>query len=387
MCHYDLVIIGTGLAGYSLAREFRRLDSDSRILLLTADSGHSYSKPMLSSALKQGKTAETLIMSEAEKMQHTLNVSIITHCVVEKIDTESKQIITNKDTYQYKNLVLAVGAQPIRLPIKGEGAKDILSVNNLADYAVFRQQLSSAKHVVILGPGLIGCEFANDLLHAEKRVTVVGPDQYPLSTLLPETVGTALQDKLAEKGVVWHLDTTVESVDKTATHYKLTLKNGACIDADLVLSAVGLRPDIHLAKAANLVTNRGIVTDEFLQTSVSSVYALGDCAEVAGKNLPFVAPLMHGAKALAKTLTGDATAINYPPMPVVVKTSFYPLVILPPNLQIKGQWESDIEAEGIHATYKDEAGELTGFVLSGTAVADKQKYIKLMDTTVKNEDA
>jgi len=378
MCDYDVVIIGTGLAGYSLAREFRRLDKHSRIVLLTADDGRSYSKPMLSSALKQGKTADTLAMANAEKMQETLSTSIITNCTVEKIDTEAKQIFTNKDTYQYKNLVLAVGAQPIRLPIQGEGAKDILSVNNLTDYAVFRRHLSSAKHVAILGPGLIGCEFANDLLHADKQVTVIGPDHYPLSTLLPETVGTALQAALTAKGVTWHLNTVVESVDKTPKNYKLVLKNGVCIEADVVLSAVGLRPDIRLAEAANLTTNRGIMTDKFLQTSAKSVYALGDCAEVEGKNLPFVAPLMQGAKALAKTLTGDATAVDYPPMPVVVKTSFYPLVILPPAPFLVGQWVSDSHAEGIYARYENEEGQLVGFALSGAATADKQKYVKLM---------
>ncbi len=359
------------MAGYSLAREFRQLDKETPLLMITGDDGRSYPKPMLSSAYQQAKEADDLALASAETMSENLDAEILTHTRVESIHAQVRQVIVDGRAIDYRDLVLAVGAQPIRLPLKGTGAADVLSVNNLQDYAEFRRLAVNARRVAIIGPGLIGCEFANDLLSADKQVTVIGPDPYPISTLLPEQAGRALQSALQARGVEWQLQTVTGTIDRSGSGYSITLDNGETVETDLVLSAVGLRPDISLAEAAGLAVNRGIVTDAMLKSSVDGIYALGDCAEVEGRNLPFVMPLMLGAKTLARTLVGDPTEVDYPAMSVVIKTTLHPVVVSPPGSR-EGEWQVEQREDGVKARFVSSTGELLGYALTGSAVDQKQ---------------
>ena len=149
------------------------------------------------------------------------------------------------------------------------------------------------------------------------------------------------------------------------------LDNGETLSTDLMLSAVGLRPRTALADAAGLVVGRGIVVDRFLRSSAEGVYAIGDCAEVEGLLLPFVMPIMQGARALGQTLAGTATPVSYPAMPVTVKTPALPVVVCPPLPGVVGQWQTTREGDGIRSLFVDDQGGLQGFALSGAAVTDK----------------
>lgn len=367
-----LVIIGSGLAGYTLAREFRKLDEQAPLTIISSDDGSFYSKPMLSNALSKGKEIAQLITSSADEMREKLNATIMSHTSVLAIDTKAHVVSTTHGDIKYQSLLLATGAIPFRPPMTGDAVDEVLSINNLDDYARFRERLEEAQRVAIIGPGLIGCEFANDMLNIGKGVTIIGPDPYPISGLLPTVVGRVLKSALSAQGLALHLGTTATAVDNNGAGYRITLDNGSEITANLVISAVGLRPNIALADAAGIEVNRGIVTDQYLQTSASDVYALGDCAEVNGLNLLFVAPLMAGARALAKTLSGETTAVEYPAMPVVIKTPTCPLVVSPPPRDTEGEWRYEGKAPNITARFSDTSGTLLGFALSGDAVAEKQ---------------
>ena len=166
---YPISIIGSGLAGYTLAKEIRKLDKTIALQIFTADDGSFYSKPTLSNALSKQLDAKQLVMHTAEHMATQLNANIITHTRVTQINCAERTLIANNKTYPYTSLVLASGAEAIRIPVAGDAAADIISVNSLQDYAQFRDQLQHKKHVTILGAGLIGCEFANDL--APRMVT------------------------------------------------------------------------------------------------------------------------------------------------------------------------------------------------------------------------
>ncbi len=189
----SLVIIGTGLAGYTLAKEFRKSDSNTLLTLITGNHGEFYSKPMLSNALSNGNEVDQLITSSAESMAATLNAKLLTETHVTAIDTSRQVVITSRAEVPYDRLVMANGASPIRLPMTGSGADEVLSVNSLDDYRLLRARLTTAESVAIIGPGLIGSEFASDLVASGKQVHVIGPDPYPVSTLLPEAVGKAVQ--------------------------------------------------------------------------------------------------------------------------------------------------------------------------------------------------
>ena len=377
---HPIIIIGSGMAGYTVAREFRKLSPEQELVMICADDAVNYAKPTLSNAFAGNKAPEQIALGDATKMATQLNMRIEAETWVKAINAESHEITLEKNgetiTQPYSKLVLAVGANPIRLAIAGDGSDDIHVVNSLTDYRTFRENLSKRKdkRVVILGAGLIGCEFANDLLHSNYDVTVIDLAPQPLGRLLPNYVAEAFKTNLEQAGIKFALSTTVEKVTKIndGEDYAVTLANGQTLVADIVLSAIGLQPNIALAKEANIQTSRGILTNTLLETSQPDIYAVGDCAEVNGTLLPFVMPIMQQARALAKTLSGQNTNVHYPAMPVAVKTPAAPLTVLPAPLDVDVNWETEEFDDGMLAKAIDSQGTLRGFVLLG-ATASKQR--------------
>ena len=373
---HPIVIVGSGLAGYTLLKEIRKRDATTPVTLVTADDGAFYSKPNLSNALTAGKTAAALAGASAEKMAMDLNATVLTHTRVTAIDRQGQRIRTGNGELHYGKLVFALGADPIPHGLSGSGAADVLTVNDLADYAAFRSAISGKQRVTVLGGGLIGCEFANDLAHAGFAVDVVHLGDWPLERLLPVEAGRRLADGLAALGVNWHLGRTAKSVEPTASEYQVVLDNGEAIAADVVLSAIGLRPRTQLAQAAGIPVGRGIRTNRLLETGVANVYAMGDCAEVEGLNLPYVQPLMVQARALAATLTGTPTPVVYPAMPVMVKTPAHPVTVLPPKPGAAGGWKVACGDTGICALHVDDSGRLQGFALTGSETGRRNTLVK-----------
>lgn len=370
-----VLILGSGLAGYTVAREFRKLDRDTPLVIVSRDAAGFYSKPMLSNALAAGKTAAALEITNAAGMAAQLGAKVLANTEVHAIDTAARLAHTAGGPLEWRQLVLAPGADPMVVPIEGDAADAVLQVNDLADYARFRTALESGRRVVLLGAGLIGCEFANDLAGAGYGVELVDPAPQALGRLLPPEAARRVQDALSAIGVRWHLGTTARAVSRNGAALRVALANGTVLEADTVLSAIGLRPRLALARAAGLAVNRGIVVDRMLRTSAPDVYALGDAAEVEGRVLPFVLPLMAAARALAKTLAGTPTPLAWPAMPVVVKTPAMPVVVSPPA-DPAGGWRIEADAAGMTARYEDPAGTLTGFALVGAATAQKQALAK-----------
>jgi rubredoxin-NAD+ reductase len=372
----SIVIVGSGLAGYTLLKEFRKRDTATPVTLITADDGSFYSKPNLSNALAAGRSAAALASARAEKMAADLNATILTRTRVTAIDTQGQRIRTDSGELEYGKLVLALGADPIPHGLSGSGAADVLAVNDLADYAAFRSAIEGKRRVTVLGGGLIGCEFANDLAHAGYAVDGVHLGDWPLERLLPPAAGRRLADSLAAIGVTWHFGRSAKSVERTAGGYQVALDNGDTLAAEAVLSAIGLRPRTLLAQAAGIPVNRGIVTDRLLETGAANVYAMGDCAEVDGLNLPYVQPLMVQARALAATLTGTPTPVAYPPMPVMVKTPAHPVAVLPPRIGAAGSWQVECSDTGICALHRDGTGRLQGFALTGSETSRRNALAK-----------
>jgi rubredoxin-NAD+ reductase len=373
----NIVIIGSGMAGYTLLREIRKLDPDIDITLICADNGDFYSKPMLSNALDKNKTPDSLVMQSAEKMVATQHFELINKTFVRHIDSSAQTIHSDDKSWHYQSLVLATGAKPVRLPIAGDGAQDMISINHLDHYRHFYQKLDKARHIAIIGPGLIGCELANDIISIHKHVSIIGPDPWPISNLLPEAAGLFLQQKLEASGINFYLQDTVQSINKNADGYVLQLQQKESIKADLVLSAVGLRANVELAADTDLLTKTGFVTDQYLRSSLEHIYALGDCAQVKDYHLPYILPIMQCARALAKTLTGEKTAVSYPAMPVAIKTPACPVVVAPPPSTQTSEWQVTQTKDGVKALcYEQE--QLTGFALVGESVAEKQTLVKTL---------
>ncbi|WP_144169900.1 NAD(P)/FAD-dependent oxidoreductase [Pseudomonas sp. Kh13] len=366
-----VVIIGTGLAGYNLAREFRKLDAQTPLLLITADDGRSYSKPMLSTGFAKHKDAAGLCMAEPGVMAEQLNAEIRTHTRISGIDPGHKRLWIGEEAVEYRDLVLAWGAQSVQVPIEGDGGDRVFPINDLEDYARFRAAAVGKQRVLILGAGLIGCEFANDMSLGGFQVDVVAPCEQVMPTLLHPAAATAVQAGLEGLGVRFHLGPVLTRLQQVAQGLEAHLSDGSVIACDLVVSAIGLRPRTDLAAAAGLQTNRGVCVDRQLRTSHANIFALGDCAEVDGINLLYVMPLMSCVRALAQTLAGKPTTVAYGPMPITVKTPACPLVVSPPPQGHEGTWQVEGQGSDLKVLCLDADGKLLGYALTGAAVMDK----------------
>lgn len=370
-----LTIIGAGMAGIGLLRQFRGLDTRRPITLITADSGDDYSKPLLSTGFTKGISPERLAMRSALEVADQLGAVVRTHSPVESIDPATRTLQLGLETLSYSELVLATGAAPA-LPFSiPESLEDrVFTINDLDDYRDFHAALSRLgrpARVAIIGAGLVGCEFADDLVGGGHCVSLVAPERAPLVRLLPEPLGLALAEAFQEAGIQLAMGCSLASLEARGRHLALALSDGSHLEADLVLVATGLRPRTELAQAAGLaVGDSGILTDHRLATSAPGIYALGDVACVAGVNAMYVQPLQAGVRALAKTLTGTPAPVSYGAWPVLVKTSLLPVVALPPRAW-PVHWKIEGQGTDLAALAEDESGRLSGFALTGSCVRRK----------------
>lgn len=375
-----LVIVGAGLAGWTTVREFRKHDAATPITLVTADAGDFYAKPSLSNAFAQRKGPRELVNTPAAQMAQSLNVRLLAQTRADVLDTAARTLTAGGAVVPYGQLVLATGARPVRAPLQGEGAHEVLSVNSLEDFATLHARLVPGAHVLIMGAGLIGCEFANDLASAGYLVSVVDPGSRPLAGLLPEGASTALQASLQRLGVRWHFGRSLRRVERKESGLWVELSDGDWMPADLVLSAIGLQPEASLATSAGLACARGVVVDETLRTSDSHVYAIGDCAQYASagaRPLPFVMPIMHAARALGATLAGKPTPVAFPVMPVAVKTPAHPLVVAPPAPGQRGAWQT--RDTGVWHFMVEGDALARGFALAGPQTARRMEMARLLE--------
>lgn len=372
------------MAGVGLARALRRQGDQRSIALISADSGDDYSKPLLSTGFAKGLSPDKLAQQSAAELGDELNARILTHTPATALDVDKKSVrLEDGQVLGYDTLVLATGAAP-RVPFRIDPnvASRCFTINDLDDYRRFYAALDyDLVRVAIIGAGLVGCEFANDLHAGGHQVSVVAPEATLLPRLLPAPLGNALGDAFSEAGIHLCLGRTIVSIAPSSVEgIVLRLDNGDTISADLVLMATGLTPRSALAATAGLnVSPSGIEVDRQLRTSHPNIFALGDVACVDGINAMYVQPLQASVKALAATLSGTPTPVSFGTWPVVVKTPLLPVVAYPPK-ETPEQWRIEGEGGDISALAEDKDGRLIGFALTGGCVRRKVELSRAAPT-------
>lgn len=382
--HSDIVIIGTGIAGVTVAKEVRKLDDGARVTLITTGDGTVYSKPMLSNALALGKTPETLAQKDADAFASEQNVTVRPHTRVVSINRAAKSLVLDgahgRDELGYDRLILATGATPRPYSVEGSAAAPLFTVNDLDDYTHWREALKPGAKVLIIGAGLIGSEFANDLAGSGYDVNVVDPAPWPLGRLLPEQLGNAMGEALTRAGIKLHMNRAVTAMHPAADGggWAARLDSGKIVKFDIALSAIGLMPNTALATDAGLAVEQGVRVDAFMRTSDDAIFAIGDSAQSDAGVLPYILPVMTQARALAKTLTGSPTAVELPALPVAVKTPALPCVVCPPKPGAHGTWQVEGVGEDLKAVFVDPDGAALGFALSGAETKARQTMAREM---------
>jgi rubredoxin-NAD+ reductase len=377
MAEGGVVIVGTGMAGYGAAREFRKWDPAAPLTLITEGDGAYYPKPQLSSALASGKSPSQLVLKSASVMAAELGATVLTGEKVTEADPVAGTLtLAQGRVLPWSNLVLAVGAR-LRAPkLELSGGAAIHSVNDLEGYRRLREALPDGGRLLILGAGLIGCEFAHDFASAGYRVTVVGNGSAPMAGLLPPAMAAGLRVALERLGVDFRFGDPLLSLGMGAGGLQGVLGSGTVVETDVALSAIGFDPDLDLAEKLGLACAKGIKVDGSLRTSHPRIYALGDCAEMEGRWLPFVSPLTQAAKVLGQALAGASARLELPPMPVLLKTPSHPVAMLAPAHGIQGRWEEEGDSTGVKALFHDLEGRLAGFAVSGTRYPERSDLLK-----------
>lgn len=360
--NHGILIIGSGFAARQLVKNLRKQDGGIPIRLIAADSCDEYNKPELSHVISQQQTADALTRQTSGNFAEQFLLTLHANTRVTAIDTRQKTVSSGEQHWHYDKLVLAVGASAIVPPVPGHEL--MLTLNSQQEYRAAENTLRQAQRVLILGGGLIGSELAMDMCRAGKQVTLVDKACSLLSSLMPVEASSRLQHRLQHMGVELAFNQQLVALAQREAGILATLDNGRSLQVDAVIASVGLRPNLALAQQAGLRSDRGIQVDATLETSATDVYALGDCAEIEGKLLPFLQPIQFSAMTLAKNLLGAAETVRLPAMLVKVKTPDLPLHLAGETQRQDLQWVITAEPQGMIAKGFDRQAQLRAFIVS-----------------------
>lgn len=270
-----VVIVGGGAAGFAAADMLRRRGFGGSITMLSREASAPIDRPNLSKDYLAGNAPEEWMPLQPDDWYKNAGIALYTNTGVSAIDTTERIVRTmGGESYRYDRLLLATGAEPVRLNVPGADQPHVHTLRTLADSRAIIAAVTSAHRVVVVGASFIGLEVAAALRARECEVHVVAPEARPMERVLGAEMGDFVRTLHEEHGVVFHLGDTVTAIEAK----RAVLKSGAAIDADLVVVGIGVRPRIELAERAGLTLDHGVVVDAYLETSAPGVFAAGDIA-------------------------------------------------------------------------------------------------------------
>ena len=271
----SMVIVGAGAAGNAAAEMLRRAGHAGSITMIGAETDVPYDRPNLSKDYLAGDAPEEWIPLRPREFYDEQGITLVLGRRAQAIDPKARRVILDDgSSIAFDRLLLATGADPVRLDVPGANLSHVRYLRSLADSRAIIKSAGRARRVLVIGASFIGLEVAASLRKRGLEVHVVGLESRPLERVLGPELGDTIRALHESKGVVFHLSDTVTAISADS----VTLKSGATIPADLVVIGVGVRPNVALAETAGLALDRGIVVSEYLETSVSGIFAAGDIA-------------------------------------------------------------------------------------------------------------
>ncbi|MGX7420544.1 nitrite reductase large subunit NirB [Carnobacterium gallinarum] len=373
-----LVMIGNGMAGIRTLEEILERDADLYDITVIGEENYpNYNRIMLSNILQKKMTTDEIIMNEYSWYQEN-GVTLINGNPIEKIDTIIKCVYT-KDGQEigYDKLILATGSRAFMLPVEGIHLEGVLGFRTIDDTEMMLDISKNYHKAVVIGGGLLGLEAAKGLHDQGMDVTVVHLAEWLMETQLDRRAGQLLQTDLEAQGLKFAIGKATSRIigEKRVTGLEFT--DGTQLDTDLVVMSIGIRPEISLANGTPLEVNRGFVVNDYLETTITDIYAVGECCEHRGIAYGLVAPLYEQGKVLADRLTYRETA------PYEGSKMFTQLKVSGCDLFSAGSIVENDEIKGVESfdgttnSYKKifiKDGKLAGVVLYGDTVEGNRYY-------------
>jgi apoptosis-inducing factor 3 len=270
-----IVIVGGGAAGFAAAEMLRREHYQGSIVMLSSDDALPYDRPNLSKDYLAGSAPFDYVPLRQQNFYLENHIETRLRQTVTELDIRTREVaLAGGDKVPYDRLLLATGAEPVRLSIPGAEQPHVRTLRSLADCQALIEYAKAARRVVVIGASFIGLEVAAALRVRELEVHVVAPEKRPMERILGPQMGDFVRSLHEEHGVLFHLDETATAIDGK----RVKLEGGDTLDADLIVVGIGVRPRLELAEKAGLETDRGIVVNQYLEASELGIYAAGDIA-------------------------------------------------------------------------------------------------------------
>lgn len=382
-----LVVIGNGMAGMRTIEELLSASPDQYdITVFGAEPYGNYNRIMLSAVLAGDKTVEDIVINPREwYVENKIKLHAGEKKAVARIERGFKKVIAvDGTTASYDRLLIATGSKAIFPKVEGNHLSGVISFRDIVDVNKMLEYSRTHKKAIVLGGGLLGLEAANGLALRGMDVTVVHRNEVLLNRQLDKTAAKLLQSELEQRGITFKMATKLQKLIGNEDKHIVSAQfhDGSELACDLLIAAIGIEPNIAIAKEAGLYCERGIVVNDTLQSYDPSIYAVGECIQHRGGTFGLVAPLFEQAKVCANHLSSHGVA-EYVTLPTATK-----LKVTGIQLFSVGDFMGDAESESI--TFSDpalgiykklvlKANQLIGAVLYGDT-ADGSWYQELLET-------
>jgi nitrite reductase (NADH) large subunit len=369
MIKQKLVLIGNGMAGVRAIEEVLKINPNGfEITIFGTEPFPNYNRIQLSKVLQGGTSVSDITLNEWEWYEDN-KIQFYPGESVTSINTKTQSVTTDKGRIEsYDQLIIATGSNPFMLPLPGADKEGVKAFRNIKDCEEMIEYSKMYKRAAVIGGGLLGLEAARGLLNLGMKVDVIHINDYLMERQLDRTAGKLLQVQLEKQGMNFLLQKNTVEITGRKQVTGLKFSDGTKIKADLVVMAVGIKPNVDLAKDAGIPVNRGIIVNDYLETEVPNVFAVGECAEHRGIAYGLVAPLYQQGQVLAKRLCGvQGTGYQGSVLSTQLKVSGVDVFSAGKINEDNGTkvYKSYDDYHGVYKKVLIEEGKITGAVLFG----------------------